>query len=341
MYLITMAHPGEALAVIEKFQLEKVEKNLFKNEELVLLITGEGPFEASVRTALTIPLFNISEVINLGIAGSLLDDLEIGTLLPVRTFYLIQDLKPSFKTFKSFDQGVDCLTSFERILDPEKATKLKGVAHLIDREGWGVAMAAKEGKLPFRSYKMISDKAGTSGACELVKEDAHFFSVKLADELSQILLTSGVNSPEIKNSTITKIAGFHFTHTTHHKFNQLLNKLSIKMEKSHDEVLKNLELDDYLSLEILPKDRTRQLLQRMEEKIDPTKKIIDLKVKNITNNFQREGFKLYVDPYLENPNVSVSFEASTDTELHKKASQLLNLSIKDFTDMMNGEMNVE
>jgi hypothetical protein len=79
----------------------------------------------------------------------------------------------------------------------------------------------------------------------------------------------------------------------------------------------------------------------MEEKIDPTKKIIDSRLKNLTQLFQKEGFKLMIDPNLENPKVSVSFEVSRDSELHQKALDLLNLSIKSYTDLMNGDINVE
>jgi hypothetical protein len=341
MYLITMAHTGEALALIEHFELSVVEKNLFKNDDLVLLITGEGPFEASVKTALTLSKYRFSEVINLGIAGSLSDELEIGTLLPIRTFYLIQDLKPAFKTFKSLDQGVDCLTSFERILDPEKARKLKGVAHLVDREGWGVAMAAKEALIPFRSYKMISDEAGTYGACELIKEEAHHFSLKLAHELSNILGMPSLNKTKRPTLSVTELKGFHFTHTTYHKFHQLLNKLSIKFEKTPDEIFDSLKVSDLLILDVLPKERTKLLLKTMEEKIDPTKKLMDEKMKNLTHLFQKEGLKLIMDPHLENPKVTVSFEASTDEELHQKARGLLNLSLKNFSDLMSGDLHVE
>jgi hypothetical protein len=341
MYLITMAHAGEALAIIERFQLSQVEKNLFKNDDLVLLLTGEGPFEASVKTALTLPKYRFSEVINLGIAGSLTEELEIGTLLPIRTFYLVQDFKPAFKTFKSLDQGVDCLTSFERILDPEKAIKLKGVAQLVDREGWGVAMAAREALVPFRAYKMISDTAGTSGACELIKEEAHQFSLKLAHELSNILGISSSNKKKSSMDLVSELKGFHFTHTTYHKFHQLLNKLSLKFEKKPDEILDSLKVSDFLALDIFPKERTKLLLQRMEEKIDPTRKLIDEKIKNLTHLFQKEGIKLIMDPHLENPKVTVSFEASTDEELHKKARGLLNLSLKNFSDLMNGDLHVE
>ena len=64
MQLITMAHFGEAQAFIEKWNLEKVSEDLFKNKNLILLLTGEGPFEAATKTALTIPQYPIKKIIS-------------------------------------------------------------------------------------------------------------------------------------------------------------------------------------------------------------------------------------------------------------------------------------
>ena len=176
MHLITMAHLGEAQGVIDLFNLKRVTPQVFEGELLVCLITGEGPFEAATLTASQLGQKKFTSVINLGIAGSMSEDLSIGSIHPVRSVYLVIDGKPQFKSFKSFESGLDCVTSFERILNKDKALPLTGLGSLVDREAWGVATAAKSAGIPFQSYKLISDMAGTLGACEVAREKSDEWS---------------------------------------------------------------------------------------------------------------------------------------------------------------------
>ena len=336
MYLITMAHMGEAQGVIEAFKLTRKTPELFEGSGLVLLLTGEGPFEAATRTAFHLSKYPIHKIINLGIAGSLSEELNIGDIYPVRTIYLVQDFKPAFKTFSASESGIDCVTSFERILDPGKAQKLKGLGGLVDRELWGVAMAAKTAGLPLESYKLISDVAGTLDACEVIKEKASEYSDKLAELLKTKMNILGKDS---ENST--KIEGLHFTFTTQAKFETLLNKLSIKEDKTKDDILKLLPISSLLELKITPKERTKLLLESMEDRIDPVKKVLLNKKNHWMKSFHDHGFKVQTDPLWENSAVTVSFEVNNDEELTQKAQLLKSLSLKPFEDLLNGNFHVE
>jgi hypothetical protein len=331
-----MAHIGEASSVIEKFKLTKKTPEFFVGENLLLLITGEGPFEAAVKTALLLPQFPIKEIINLGIAGTLDTELEVGEIHPVRTIYLVQDFKPTFKTFKSHEKGIDCITSFERILDPDKAQKLKGVATLVDREAWGIAMVAKTNGTDFKSFKIISDIAGTLDACELIKEKATDFSKALANFLGDYLRP--ITKVEIE---ISSFPGFYFTFTTEHKFKNLLTKLAIKENSSEAEVLATLPLSDLREKKLLQKERSRILMEEMENRIDPTRKILNDKKSQWLKSFEKEGLKVQTDPQWENPMVAVTIEATNDEELNLKLEALKHLSLKPFTDLMNGHLHVE
>jgi hypothetical protein len=336
MDLITMAHLGEAQGIIEEFNLERKASDLFINETTVLLLTGEGPFEAAVKTALTIHQNNITNIINLGIAGSLNSELKVGEIFPVRTLYLVQDLKPYFKTFQSSETGVDCLTSFERILNPEKALILKGIGHLVDREAWGIAMAAKTAGIPFKSFKLISDMAGTLGACELVKETAKELSYKLSDFLKNHLSVNMVKEDEV--DTIT---GFHFTFSTRHRFNTLLNKLAIKKDITSEEARALLPTKDLVNEKILPKERTALLLKWMEDKIDPVRKSLFNEKEKWEKDFIKNGFKVQTDPLWENSEITISFGIKSDEELNHKLEVLKHLSVSPFMKLMNGEFHVE
>jgi nucleoside phosphorylase len=336
MHLITMAHLGEALGVIEKFNLKRITAELFSGEKLMLLLTGEGPMEAAIKTALLLPQHLFTEVINLGICGTLDEKFKVGEIHQVRSLYLVQDLKPSFKTFQASDKGLDCLTSFERILDGAKAQKLKGLGTLVDREAWGIAMTAKTHGIKFSSYKLISDVAGSLSACELVKENATLFSAALADFLSERLTKTETNKSEV-----FKLQGFYFTFSTEHKFKTLLTKLSIKENISEEEVKETLPLKELNERKLLPKERARLLMEEMQNRIDPTKMILTNKINNWSRDFEKNGIKVQTDPLWESPMVTLSLEVSTDQELKDKISKLNDLSLKPFTDLMNGDFHVE
>lgn len=330
MHLITMAHHGEAQGVIEKFQLKKLKPDLWGSEEMMLLLTGEGPFEAATRTSLELGTHPFKEIINLGIAGSLSKEIGIGEFIPVRTLYLSQDLKPLFKTFTVGTDGEDCVTSFERILDPEKASILRGLGTLVDREAWGVAMAAKTAGVPMRCFKVVSDDAGKLGACEIVKDQAEELSQRLAEGLAKIL------GKEESTTDINLPAGFHFTFSHKHKFETLLQKLTIKQERNPE-----LPLDEFRRMEISPKEKTKKLIEWMEDEIDPVKKVLSNAAKKLQGNFKANGFELFIDPTWENQKLSVKLEAADDTELKNKIEVLKTLSIQSFSDIMKGNFHVE
>lgn len=333
MNLITLAHHGEAQGIIEALKLKRNNQDTFLGENCVLILTGEGPFEALAKTALAISAYQVKRVINLGIAGSLCDELRPRDLVSVRTSYLISEDRPHFKSFSSLSDGVDCLTSFERILDPEKARKFKGMGKIVDREVWGVAFAAKTAGVPFESYKVISDVAGTLDACELVREKAPAFSMLLANKITELLDIRSESSRELP-----EISGLHFTFSTGHKYKSLLKNLSIKKEKTESEILNELNLKSLMDQDILPKERTRRLLELMELELDPVKRKLRSVSDQLSIEFKKAGSELSIDPQWENPKVKIIIEASSDEELQEKLQSLKNISLEPFTHLMEGKL---
>lgn len=335
MYLITMAHLGEAQGVIELFKLKRSTPQLFEGETLSCLITGEGPFEAATATAAALGSGKYKSVINLGIAGSFTSDFALGEIYPVRSIYLVIDNKPQFKSFKSLEAGVDCLTSFERILNPEKAIPLSGIADLVDREVWGVAMAAKNSGVPFSSYKLVSDLVGTLGACELVKEKAEIWSQKLALYLQNLI------SGESAKIEIRELPGFHLTFSTRHQFDQMLTKISLRDGLTPDQVMGSLPLDTLREDIALPKERTRKLLDHMEGRLDPLKEKLKVALAEFKSPFDKKGITLQHDVSWESPELKVIFEVSSNTELKEKLKILENLNLNPFEDLRSGNFHVE
>lgn len=335
MQLITMAHLGEAQGVIELFNLKRTTSQVFESENLTCLITGEGPFEAATSTAAQLGRKKYRSVINLGIAGSLSGDFAIGSIHPVRSVYLVIDGKPQFKSFKSFVKGADCVTSFERILTPSKALPLSGIAHLVDREAWGVAMAAKTVAIPFQSYKLISDHAGSLGACEVVREKTDEWAQMLALHLNTILIQTEKDIHPID------LPGFHFTFTTRHQFDQLLSKLSLRDELSLEKVLDSLPTGAIRSETPQAKERTKVLLNYMEGKLDPLKEKLKLGLNEWKSRYETNGIHLQTDPNWESPEIKIGFSISSAEELQQKIKFLNELNLKPFQDLRSGNVHVE
>lgn len=335
MHLITTAHMGEAQSIIELFNLQKKDHSLFVGEDLLLLITGEGPFEASTKVALILGSYPITEIINLGVAGSLSEDYGIEEILPIRTSYIAIDLKPGFKTFQLGDEGVDCITSFERILEKDKAQKLRGVAHLVDRELWGVAISAKTAGISLKAYKIVSDMAGTMEACEVVKDHAENLSLKLALFLKK-LLKQEIEAPEQE----ILLPGFHFTFTMKHRLESLLKKLSLKLGLTTPELLKTLPSEsDYPDTK--PKERARLFLLHLEDLLDPTRKILQLKKEQWLSPLKNSGIKVQTDPIWEDEKVNFSFDVQNNEELQEKIRILSHFSLTPYQRILQGELDVE
>lgn len=336
MHLITMAHLGEAQALIDDFELKRISPHQFENEQFILLITGEGPFEAASLTSHILGQREFKKVINLGIAGSLNKELTIGEIYPIRSIYLAIDGKPQFKSFKSFEKGMDTVTSFERILRPEKAHVLSGLADIVDREAWGVAFSAKNFSVPFESAKLISDQAGELGACELIREEAYSFSQKLSHYLKDLLKeTKQDHHPKID------LPGFHFTFSMAHQFEDLLQKISLRENLGQDDILKSLPLDELRSLKLRPKERAGKLLECLELKVDPLKEKLQAGLNKWKSPFEKQGLHLQTDPTWESPAVKISFEAETNAELKEKMHQLSQLDLSAFHKLRNGSFHVE
>lgn len=332
MQLITMAHLGEAQSVIENFGLARLTPHLFKGDDLICLITGEGPFEASTATASILGKYQISEVINIGIAGAISDDLKVEDFCPIRSIYLVIDGKPQFKSFKCGDMGYDCISSFDRILDEKAAQVLSGVGHIVDREAWGVAHACKHHQVPFRAFKLISDKAGTLNACEVVKGEATEWSQKILGHLNKILHLQETPSAS------TSLEGFYFTFSSRHRFEDLLNKLSLRSNQTTADTLNTLPLDELRELKISPKDKAKKLMTLLEEKLDPLKAKLQRSLSDWKGPFEDKNIQIMTDPNLEETSVKIVLEIENNQQLAERITAIKQLDLSFYQKLRNGDL---
>lgn len=336
MHLITAAHAGEAQSIIEFYGLERKSPSLYTGATVSCLITGEGPFEASIRTSAALASGQYTSVINIGICGTLSSECILGEIYPVRTSYLVIEGKPQYKSFPAETKGMDLITTFERILHPEKAEILKGVGQLVDREAWGVGLAAKEHGVPFRCFKLVSDEAGTLGACEIVREKAAEYSQKLTEFLLPLL-----SSEQVDASSINLGPEFHFTFTTSKKLENLLSKISIRTEKTPEDILGELDLGSIKIIKVTPKERASIVLDKLEQKLDPFKGELKRRVEGWKTTEEKKGMKLTTDPSLDSALVRISIDVSSPDELQEKIKTLKELDLNSFYQIREGVKDVE
>jgi adenosylhomocysteine nucleosidase len=261
MQLLTFAHRPEAQAFFDAFSFKSTTTDgLYRSEFGWLLITGEGIHESIVTVASILGAHpEITEIINLGVAGSLKPALERHTIYEVRTAFAFDEV-PLFKSFPLSGE-VDCVTSGKRVLSPSQRIPLLAMGSVVDRELWGVCVAAKQHHKNVRSFKYISDDAGELGACEVVKELARDASVALLERYRAL-------QPQAQSSEL-KLAGFYFTVSQEHLLKNFLHKLSIKWELSPDEILRKLNVESLSQQKLLPKERTKRLLDILKKSLDP------------------------------------------------------------------------
>jgi hypothetical protein len=327
MKLITVAHMGEAEGLIKNLALERVSQTYFQGSDHALLLTGEGPFEAATRAAATLAQRKFEKVINIGICGSLEATLQLGAIYQVRSIYLVVDGKPQFKSFALGAHGLDLITSFERILNPEKAKLLAGIGSLVDREAWGVAFAAKEASVPLECYKVISDQAGTLEACELVKEKALEFAEIIAQKIAPM------------ESALTLDRDFYFTFTMQKAFENQLRKISLRENLTQGQVMELFDLGALRELSMTPKERAQRLLELMEIKLDPFKGKLNQELKSWKTHWEKQGITLHTDPNWEDPKVRVSFDVKDNSHLVGKLDLLKNLDVNSYHALRSGDLN--
>lgn len=205
--LFSCAMEIEAEVIIDYLKMIKIEKNSIKNlhglvnEQLgnrlykfienydiylsqdrmdLLVITGIGKVKSTLCISYLINLFNIREVINIGLCGSLSDEFKRGNILRVNKvhqhdFYLPEEIS------SQKDKGINIDISY-KITSNETKADFKNVilcsgdqfiedsdekdlfvreygAHIVDMEGYSIASCAKVFGINLRMYKIISDNA--------------------------------------------------------------------------------------------------------------------------------------------------------------------------------------
>ena len=159
MIVFVTAIFSEAKALIEYFELQKVEKKpflIYQSDNIALIISGMGKINSAVATTYISQKYSINKIINIGICGANDTKKEIGSLYSIKS---IIDASSS-KKFVISDMG-ETLYTFDKIIKDKKLVK-RGV--LVDMEAFGFYSAASKfvDKKDIKIFKIISDYLETS-----------------------------------------------------------------------------------------------------------------------------------------------------------------------------------
>lgn len=353
MELLVFAHRGEAQAFFNEWEFLPVDfhfTGLFKSSEHYLLITGEGPKDASEKTVSVLAVFKdeISSVFNIGIAGSLTSKLKVHDHVWVRSSYAQNAKRCEFKSFTTkFHQSIDCMTVNTRVTTAEEKKVLSSFADIVDRELWSIASACHLFKIDLLALKLISDDLSSTEICQLVKEEAPALSKKLLAEYKNYQDSQKKIKP-IKISSIPETLldyalshpKLYFTTSQTRKLTTLLKGLSLKKIFTDDEIK---ELINHLvatnAEQMTSKEISKTLLIILSERLNPLHTKIKNKIHESVMTLVNAGAQVGFDPELEQEYIQVNFQLRSTKDQKKFILALEQFNYQKIKDIFSGNLD--
>lgn len=353
--LFAFAHRGEARAFIDHFQMRPMASRssfLFESENAFLLITEEGKQAASEKLSFALGVFGeqVGSVINLGIAGAVSRNCQMGEIYEIRTAYAFLDGAPVYRSFpmtKLEKSKVDCITTEVRVLDSELASCLGAFAHLVDRELWGIASVCKFAGVPVRAFKLVSDdprQGGSVDLCQDIRAKADMFSEKLLKHylLQESRIQNGIR-PKIElvsegdQLLAFQDADLHFTTSMKNQYQQLLSKNMFFNQLSEEELLQRAKLGELKKMKTTGKAKALLLIETLKEELNPSSKRAREALKRLSEEFRDFGIQLKFDESLETERVQFQFSATNGKEVDALVHKISQFSFQNLKNILDGE----
>jgi len=340
MQLLIFAHRGEAQVFLKNLDLSLERTSfgeVYKNDKLIVLITGEGLQNASEMTSACLGFFaGITEVLNMGICAGLSADLKKFDLLPVRTVYAYDS---TFK-FKSFTSSQvlathDCVSASQRVTQKTQKEAYFQIAPLIDRELWAIASCSQRFKKKWSSVKIVSDILDEQTDCQDIFEDALEFSSKLFQYFQQMNKDSNTSSQSQSEIEHLESLGFYFTFSQKSKISKLIKSIMTSQSLRFQDLLQNfLEKNNDLQ-DMTGKQQSKHLEQFLLQIANP----IEWKTKNKLNKLlENKNLKINFDSSLEKEEINFQGIIRNISDLEKLSQEIKKIPFKDFVSILNGKI---
>ena len=266
MKLLLFAHRAEAWFFLKKKKFSSFPfsfDGLYGNENELLLVTGEGRQNCTERLSSICSAYRnkIDSVTNLGIAGALEDSIELGRIYQIRTCYAQEEFKSFTCAISDRKDLLDCISAKDRVLDREKASHLSCFASLADRECWAAGSVCSLLKIPFYCFKLASDRANSHNCLNIAKQGRKF-----SEQLYFFYEKFNYPLPSFPSSFCLG-DDFYFTLSQKNHYRKLIKKLKIKWQKSEEEIILAMKIEDIRQKSHTPKKRTNLLIASLEEKL--------------------------------------------------------------------------
>ena len=351
--ILIFAHRGEAQAFFTQWDLAPVSfyfSGLFKNRDYFVLITGEGPKEASEKTVAVLSSFKdeISSVVNIGIAGSLSPKLKVGDLAWIRSSYAQNAERCEFKSYTTkYHTSIDCITAYSRVTTLEEKKTLSHFADLVDRELWSIASAAHLFKMDFLSLKLVSDESDSADLCQLVKDEAPLLSKKLFDEFIRFESSQKTAAPVVLHAPKSNSAEdfilahpkLYFTTSQTRKLTTLLRGLLMKKIFTEEEIKK---FTDSIILESSPditsKELSKILLNTLSEKLNPLNTKIKEKINEAILPLTDSGATVGFDPELEQEYIQLNYQIRNTKDQKRLILALEQFNYQKIKNIFSGKL---
>ncbi len=290
MKLLCFAHKNEAKAFIKDlgFKICDTHIDLYSNDSEYLLITGEGNQETTQNLSICLSnISEISEILNFGTAASLSSDIPKYAVRSIRTVYQFHD-EYTFKSSTSNDHfaKTDNVSVLKRIGTSEVKKNLSIYAKILDKELWAIGAVAKKFKIPWKSYKVVSDELNEDLNCNIIKEQAEIYSNLLLKEYQSL----DHNKKEIIEKEKINFSDFHFSFTQKKKFNKLFEILIKRDARFFLDLKQSSFFKNLIQKDITPKEKAKILITHLEKKFDP--KLYE-KQAEINEKFPKRGSDIF------------------------------------------------
>lgn len=169
----------EAKPFVAGMSMEGIEKKpftIFRQNNILLAISGIGKANAAIATAFCCQRFNPAAVCNLGAAGATDLSHPLGEVFHITK--IIEYDRPELASERLMSHQPDVLdgfmtatlsTSDRAILDPEERRQISKDADLMDMEGASVVQACKMFETKCYVFKFVSDTPNHTENKDIIK----------------------------------------------------------------------------------------------------------------------------------------------------------------------------
>jgi hypothetical protein len=346
MKLLTFAHRKEAQVFIHHFNFEMIPfhfDGLFYSNNMYLLITGEGMQSASEKTTAVLSVYakEITEVFNLGVAGSVSKNILKDEIYAIRTCYAKPFEHIEFKSFSSKNQfaNIDCMTINTRAISLNIRKELSMFANIIDREAWAIGSSAYLFKKSFQAIKYISDDLNSENFCQLIIEDAPLISKKLLDYFLANYFKENTQKIVASIDSFYSDKTFYFTVTHKRIFEQTLKNLKIK-DITFEYLLNDPKINEIKAQDILPKERTKILLNYLTELLNPIHRKINHELHKVIGPYKINNIEIQYDRQFESGKMLATIAFENRADLEKNLKTLKEFPIEKIEKIFNGQFDV-